>query len=768
VGSIRRTPPRALHLAAMLAAAALSLPQIAGARVTSSSTTGSGSTLAPVALTAAKAITNTAPSLTWTVSAGAANYRVYRDGSQIAKVSSASYLDTGLTTSGSHQYVVRAATRTGSMSAPSPAVSVLYDISPPSLVVSVVAAASPTSSAPDLSWPTASDSGSGIAGYRLLRNGVAVADVSSTGYVDAAAPAGTSSYAVRSIDRAGNLSALSPVADVTVDRTPPGVPAVSAAQPVTASAPQLDWPAAADDGSGLDHYRVFRDGVAIASPVDSAYTDGSALADGVYIYTVTSVDAAGNESASSAPVAVSVDTTAPSVPASLSAASPTTSAPQLSWPAANDAGSGVAGYRVLREGVVIATVTATSYLDTSLTADGSYTYTVRAFDLAGNASGLSAARTVSYSQPAEPSSIYTGVSARLSTTSTATQDGNYPTIKLLSPFFRWSDLEPQIGTFSWAALDADIARARTSGNRLIVRISCGAQSPAWLYGSTSSGGRPVSSLDLISTDPNSISGEIQVPAPWDADLLFHYRGLIQALQNHLSQFGDSSQSWRLADYVYFVPVSMPTEVGSEMPLGYGQGTYTGVYKGRTGTWDVHDSNQAEWLAHGQGATAADKLDWLQAQIGQAWKNAVDVHMQLLTAAPSAVAYGGVLGDGMATARWIASNDVPRYPARLWSMTTNLQPDIRPDGSLGPYSDWSSAFSGVIKLALQNGGVVGFQAAGPKLLSDCNRMAYSLTDGIQNYQMRFYEAAPSQINQCSSLLLTGANSLQARLASTWGG
>jgi hypothetical protein len=324
---------------------------------------------------------------------------------------------------------------------------------------------------------------------------------------------------VRSIDRAGNVSALSPAEDVTVDRTPPGVPLVSAADTVTASAPQLDWPAVADDGSGLDHYRVFRDGVVIASPVSSTCTDGSAPADGVHVYTVTAVDVAGNESAGSAPVAVTVDTTAPSVPASLSATSPTTSAPQLSWPAASDAGSGVAGYRVLREGVVIATVTTTSHSDASLTADGSYTYTVRAFDRAGNVSGLSAARTVSYSQQAVTSSTYTGVSARLSTTSTATQDGNYPTIKLLSPFFRWSDLEPQNGTFSWAALDADIARARTSGNRLIVRISCGAESPAWLFGSTSSGGRPVSSLDLISADPNSISGEIQVPAPWDADLL---------------------------------------------------------------------------------------------------------------------------------------------------------------------------------------------------------------------------------------------------------
>ena len=143
-------------------------------------------------------------------------------------------------------------------------------------------------------------------------------------------------------------------------------------------------------------------------------------------------------------------------------------------------------------------------------------------------------------------------------------------------------------------------------------------------------------------------------------------------------------------------------------------------------------------------------------------------MQVLTAAPSAVAYGGLLGDGMAAARWIAGNDVPLYPTRLWSMTTNLQPNVHSDGSLGPYSEWSSAFSGAVKLAMQNGGVVGFQAAGPKALTDCNQMAYSIDDGINNYQMRFYEAAPSQVSQCASLLLSGGGNLQSRLAARWGG
>ncbi len=608
-------------------------------------------------------------------------------------------------TEGIHTYQVRAQDGAGNRSAQYATLVVTVDRTAPTTPAGVTAAASPTDTAPALSWPASSDSGTGVSGYRMLRNGVAVADVTTTSYVDPAAPSGDNSYTVRAIDRAGNLSSASPAATVAVDRTAPSVPVVSAVEGVTASAPQIEWAGSTDGGVGVDHYRVFRDGVAVGSPTGSAFSDGASPADGVHGYTVTAVDAAGNESSPSAPVVITLDTIAPAAPTSLSATSPTSSAPRLSWPAATDSGSGVAGYSVFREGVRIATTTVTSYTDGSLTADGSYTYTVRAMDAAGNVSPSSPARTVSYSQSVTQAGVYTGVSARLSTPNTGSQDTNFPTIKLLSPLFRWADLEPQNGLFSFSALDADIARARASGNRLIVRISCGADAPAWLYGSSSSGGRPVSALDLISTDPGSISGEITIPQPWDADLLHHYSNLIGALQSHLSQFGDSSQSWRLADYVYFVPVSMPTEVGSEMPLSFGQGTYTGTYKGRSGTWNVHDTNQAEWYVHAQGATSSDKLSWLQSQIGQAWRNAVDVHMQQLTAAPSAVAYGGLLGDGMATARWIAGNDVSRYPSRLWSMTTNLQPNVNADGSLGPYADWSSAFSGAIKLALQSGGVV---------------------------------------------------------------
>ena len=83
------------------------------------------------------------------------------------------------------------------------------------------------------------------------------------------------------------------------------------------------------------------------------------------------------------------DATAPSVPASLTATAVSSTQINLSWNASND-NVGIAGYRVSRNGNVLTTTTATSYQNTGLTAGTTYTYTVAAYDAAGNFSAESA------------------------------------------------------------------------------------------------------------------------------------------------------------------------------------------------------------------------------------------------------------------------------------------------------------------------------------------------------------------------------------------
>lgn len=87
------------------------------------------------------------------------------------------------------------------------------------------------------------------------------------------------------------------------------------------------------------------------------------------------------------------DTQAPTVPTGLQSTGSSASSVALSWTASTD-NVGVSGYDVLRNGTAVATTTSASYTDTGLAADTSYTYSVRARDLAGNVSGASTAITV--------------------------------------------------------------------------------------------------------------------------------------------------------------------------------------------------------------------------------------------------------------------------------------------------------------------------------------------------------------------------------------
>ena len=79
------------------------------------------------------------------------------------------------------------------------------------------------------------------------------------------------------------------------------------------------------------------------------------------------------------------DVTAPSVPAGLTATANSSSQINLAWSAATDE-VGVKGYKVYRDGTYIKATTATSMLNTGLTASTQYCYQISAYDAAGNES----------------------------------------------------------------------------------------------------------------------------------------------------------------------------------------------------------------------------------------------------------------------------------------------------------------------------------------------------------------------------------------------
>ncbi|MET9518548.1 glycoside hydrolase family 18 chitinase [Streptomyces sp. NPDC002994] len=85
--------------------------------------------------------------------------------------------------------------------------------------------------------------------------------------------------------------------------------------------------------------------------------------------------------------------TPPTAPGTPSASTITDTSVKLSWTAATD-DKGVKNYDVLRDGAKIATVTATTYTDSGLTAGTDYSYSVQARDTADQTGPVSGARAV--------------------------------------------------------------------------------------------------------------------------------------------------------------------------------------------------------------------------------------------------------------------------------------------------------------------------------------------------------------------------------------
>jgi subtilisin-like proprotein convertase family protein len=277
--------------------------------------------------------------------------------------------------------------------------------------------------------------------------------VAANGTIDLAdigpVPVGKRTYTARQVDIAGNTSALSLPLDVTVNRTPPPTPPI----------PDLD--ASSDTGASNDDNRtnatdlllritgvvggstarLFRDGVQIGTlPGDGTFNVPTPN-EGTFRFTVRLVDTAGNLSASSPELVVTVDRTAPGAPP----------APDLQ-PTSDTGGSNSddltsdtsptfdvtsveadATVELLRDNVPVATrVGAGSITDPGPASDGQHAYALRQADLAGNpgAAGPALIITVDSTLPNAPdapdlvASSDTGVSNSDNLTNASTREFN--------------------------------------------------------------------------------------------------------------------------------------------------------------------------------------------------------------------------------------------------------------------------------------------------------------------------------------------------------
>ena len=352
---------------------------------------------------AATAVSATQVNLIWNASTdnvGVTSYRVFRNGTQVANPITNSYQNSGLTASTNYNYTVAAVDAAGNVSAQSTSVSVTTPAAPDTQAPSVPTGLTATvisSTQINLTWNASTDN-VGVTGYRLFRNSTQIASPTGTSHQNVGlTPATTYSFAVAAFDAAGNVSiqsaAVTATTQAAADTTAPSAPTGLAASVVSSTQINISWNASTDNVA-VTGYKVFRNGTEVGTTTTTSYQNTGLTGSTAYTFAVRAFDAAGNNSSQSNTITATTqsapDTQAPTVPLNFSATAVSTTQINLTWTASSD-NVGVAGYRIYRNGSLIETINTTSLQNTGLTPATSYSYTVAAFDAAGNASAQSTA-----------------------------------------------------------------------------------------------------------------------------------------------------------------------------------------------------------------------------------------------------------------------------------------------------------------------------------------------------------------------------------------
>jgi len=323
-------------------------------------------------------------------------FKVFRDGAPVVIVDGTQYTDRNLQAATTYTYTVRSIDALGSVSEPSSTVNATTqkpaDVTPPATPGGLAAEPQSPSSI-SLTW-TLSTGNVRVVGYRLFRDGVEIAAVEDpkNSYVDRnLSPATTYAYAVLAYDANGSVSLLSgAVAARTpeIDTVAPTAPASLSASAPDHTTIDLVW-GASTDNVGVTWYVIYRDGARLGASQQTGYTDSGLEPNTTYTYTLTALDAAGNESPHSNPASAATphapDILPPTTPAELAATGIGPTTIDLVWEPSSD-NDRVTWYRIYRDGVRVGTTGRTDYRSSGLEPNTTYAFTVTALDPAGNES----------------------------------------------------------------------------------------------------------------------------------------------------------------------------------------------------------------------------------------------------------------------------------------------------------------------------------------------------------------------------------------------
>ncbi|MFH1347287.1 MAG: right-handed parallel beta-helix repeat-containing protein [Candidatus Margulisiibacteriota bacterium] len=259
-------------------------------------------------------------------------------------------------------------------------------------------------STPTLTWNAVTSDLAGIENYEIYLDGALVTQAATSYTTPAALADGSHTWKVKAEDYAQNWGNYSAEWSFTVDTGIPNVGSITLSDQTSLSTTytnNLTVSLAASGVTGNPAQMMISESAAFAGASWGSYanptTFGLSSGDGEKTAYYKIRDTASNESAAVSD-SITLDTTAPSTPGSLSPAegdTVTDATPTFSWSAATDAGSGIDGYEVVisNGSTIVATVSTTSYTPTTDLDSGAYTWQVRAID---NAENFSAAASASF------------------------------------------------------------------------------------------------------------------------------------------------------------------------------------------------------------------------------------------------------------------------------------------------------------------------------------------------------------------------------------
>lgn len=405
--------------------------------------------------------------------------------------------NTATTTNGSKNLTAKAYDAAGHVGT-SVAVSVTVDNSAPTVSITAPAASSYLKGTVTFS-AIASDNNSITQVQFLVDGGVVSTDTTSPySYSWNTTTASNAAHILttKASDQAGNITTSSGIS-VTVDNSVPTVSVTSPTNGSTVSA-VVSVIATASDNTGVTNVEFLVDGVVKGSDASNPYSyswDTNTYANGAHSLTANAYDQAGNAT-TSVTVNLTVsntvpDTQVPTTPTNLIATAVSSSQVNLNWTASTD-NVGVVGYNILRNGVEINTSATTSFGDGTVSANTPYSYSVSAYDAAGNTSAVSVpvsvttpapsditAPTVSVTAPANNATV----SGTINITASASDNvgvtkvefninGDLVSTDTTSPYsYSWNTTSFPNATYQISAKAFDAANNSTTSSIITVTVS---------------------------------------------------------------------------------------------------------------------------------------------------------------------------------------------------------------------------------------------------------------------------------------------------------